>query len=86
MSLGSDCIPEIDIDESVRYLEVENEANKGFWTTKNGTIIHVTDMTDDHIRNTINYIKRIDKIDLYLPWIHTFEKELERRYGKEGNY
>ena len=79
MSLGLDCISEIDIDEQVRYMEVEHEAMRGFWTTKDGTRIHVSDMTESHIRNTIRYIERVDKIDLYLPWVDRFKRELRER-------
>lgn len=28
------------------------------WTTQNGVTIYIKDMTDQHIINTINYIKR----------------------------
>lgn len=79
MSLGLDCIPEIDIDEQVRHMEVEHEAMRGFWTTRDGNQIHVSDMTESHIRNTIRYIERVDKIDLYLPWIDRFKRELRER-------
>lgn len=79
MSLGLDCIPEFDTDIQVRYIEIEYESMRGFWTTRDGTRIHVSDMTESHIRNTIRYIERVDKIDLYLPWIDRFKRELRER-------
>lgn len=29
------------------------------WTTKNGTTVAITDMTDAHLRNTIHYLRRL---------------------------
>ena len=83
MSLGSDIVTELDIDCQVRYMEVRNEAMRGFWTTRDGSQVHVSDMTESHIRNTIRYIERVDKVDLYLPWIDRFKSELRER-GLDG--
>ena len=83
MSLGLDTIPELDIDELVRYMEVEEDAKKGYWMTKDGRILHVSQMSENHIRNTIKYIESVDKIDLYLPWINRFKRELKER-GLDG--
>ena len=64
------------------YHDIKQEAKSKIWTTKDGTKIAVKDMTDSHIRNTINWIKRKDKYDYYLPWIKVFEEELT---GREDN-
>lgn len=79
MSMWDDYALEVDLDQDIRYMEIEQEANEGYWTTKDGKMIHVSDMTESHIRNTINFIKKRDSCDMYLPWILVFEKELERR-------
>lgn len=83
MSLGLDIIPELEIDEQVRYMKVEEDAKKGYWLTKDGRILHVSQMSEKHIRNTIKYIERVDKTDLYLPWINRFKRELKER-GLDG--
>ena len=71
--------PYDDFSEMQRRQAVKNEAKEGFWTTKDGTVIHVSKMTTSHIRNTINFIKRKDFDDSYLPWILRFERELKDR-------
>lgn len=82
MSIGSDMIDVLDMDEYCICMQIDEEAKAGFWETKDGTKIHVTDMTTSHIKNTINFIKRRDYNDRYLPWIDRFEEELERRGEK----
>ena len=61
------------------YYDIEEKARSKIWTTKDGTKIPVKDMTDSHIQNIINLIKRKDKRDYYLPWLKVFEEELENR-------
>ena len=64
------------------YHDIEVQAKNKIWTTKDGTKIPVSKMTDSHILNTINLIKRKDRHDYYLPWIKVFEEEMRRRGGK----
>ena len=73
--------PELDkyFAEMQIYHDIEEEAKSKIWTTKDGTKIPVRDMTDSHIQNTINLIKRMDKYDYYLPWLKVFEEELRDR-------
>ncbi len=70
-----------DIDNDWEQIrdEIEDEAEYGVWTTKDGEQIPVEEMTTSHIQNTIAFIKRTDQTDMYLPWIRVFEHELERR-------
>lgn len=72
----------IEYDWEQARLDVEDEAEYGVWTTKDGKQIPIEEMTTSHIQNTIAFIKRTDETDLYLPWIKVFERELERR--KDG--
>ncbi len=69
-----------------RYMRIKEQAEKGYWTTKDGKKIHVTKMTESHIRNAMKLLEQSDKEDLYLPWIKVFLEELKRRgllHGKE---
>lgn len=79
MSMGEEWIAEhyYDVEEEMR--RIEDEAKQGVWTTNNGEQIPVEGMATSHIKNTIAYIKRVDSIDMYLPWIRVFEAELTRR-------
>lgn len=79
MSLGSDWIADHIFDPEAEIIAIDHEAREGIWRTKDGREILVQMMTTNHIRNTIAYLKRIDSIDMYAPWIITFEEELERR-------
>ena len=76
---GAECKIEMEIERDMEYLRISNEADKGIWTTRDGRKIPITEMTDAHLTNTINYLKRIDTIDMYYPWIVVMKEELERR-------
>ena len=64
---GAECKIEMEIERDMEYLRISNEADKGIWTTRDGRKIPITEMTDAHLTNTINYLKRIDTIDMYYP-------------------
>lgn len=78
----ADHVPDWDDDifiyESIAS-EIERKAKKRIWTTREGKDIPVSKMTSNHIQNTINFIKRNDKNDLYSCWLKVFEEELENR-------
>ena len=59
------------------YLAVKEIAAQKIWTTSSGMKIPVSEMSDLHIKNVINFIKR-DRHEL-LPWIDVLEEELKRR-------
>ena len=80
MSYFEDFIADnLPFDADIKYMYVEEDAKKGIWTMRNGEKIHVSEMAESHINNAIKYIEKHDKNDIYLPWIHAFKKELERR-------
>lgn len=79
MSMAEDYLDAYDIEEE--YERIRKEAKTGIWTTKDGRHIAVSDMTDEHIVNTLNMLKRIDYNDMYLPWIERFEAEIWYRQG-----
>ena len=81
MSLGSEYISESYANEIELRMEIEKSAANGIWTTRDGRRIHITDMSEDHIKNTINYIRRNDSVDIMLPWVVAFQNELIRRNG-----
>lgn len=56
--------------------EVEEQGCEFF---DDGMKIPVEEMTTSHIKNTIAYIERKDKYDLYEPWLRVFRAELESR-------
>lgn len=74
-------VPEWDNDVFYEELafEIEENAKKRIWKTRDGTMIPVSKMTESHIKNAINYIKRNDDYDLYGPWLNVFKEELEYR-------
>lgn len=82
MSMGMEWVAEHESVWQQTRWQIEDEAKHGVWTTKDGQEIPVEDMTTSHIRNTIAFIERTDKTDLYLPWVKVFKAELKRR-GEE---
>lgn len=66
-------------DTEQEYLYVEDMANRGIWTTRDGTEIRVEDMTSSHIRNAKALCERNNVCDLYTPWIERFTEELRKR-------
>lgn len=79
MSMYDDIRDEIVIDDLVTRQQVELNAMRGFWKMRDGKKIHVSDMSESHIRNTIKFIQKVDHTDLYLPWINRFKNELRER-------
>ena len=79
MSLGSEWITDHIFDPEAERISIDREACEGIWRTKDGREIPVRMMTTNHIKNTIEYLKRIDYMDMYATWIIAFEEELERR-------
>ena len=44
--------------EALRILELEQERRDSYyWTTSKGKEINVKDMSDTHLKNTINYLR-----------------------------
>ena len=54
----------------------DNFLKKGIWTTKSGTIIHISQMNINHLQNCINKCKRESWRTYALPKL---EKELKLR-------
>ena len=79
MSMAEDYIDAFDIEDE--YERIRKEAKRGIWTTKDGRHIAVSDMTDEHLVNALNMLKRNDCDDMYLPWIERFEAEIWYRQG-----
>ena len=80
MSLGSEYISESYANEVELRMEIEKSAANGIWTTRDGKRIRIIDMSEDHIKNTINYIRKNDSTDMMLPWVTVFQNELKRRH------
>jgi len=62
------------------------DAPDGMWTTKNGGLIHVSNMTKTHLRGAIRICERASltstfscDIDKWNSWIQVFEDELFTR-------
>lgn len=77
MSLGQEYKAEYDANDI--YMIRKAEAERGVWTTKDGQRIHIQDMTDSHIRNTLNMLIRNNDFDINAAWIEVLSKELNRR-------
>lgn len=55
------------IKATLKDLELElwlrnRNSSKIIWETKNKNVIPIKDMTDDHLINTINHLKKIDRM------------------------
>lgn len=57
--------------------------DKKIWTRQNGTRIRVSDMSNEHIQNTINFLKREGRC---LEWVDIFLDELDSRNPKKDKY
>lgn len=79
MSLGKELMYEFQAGLIDLEAKIENDVSRGIWVTKDGREVHISNMSDEHIKNSISMLKRNDHCDLYLPWIDRFEKELEKR-------
>ena len=66
------------------WIDMEfTKADRGIWTQKNGEEINIKDMTDSHIQNTINMLKRRDCDSINEYWIMTLEAEQRARKEKK---
>lgn len=71
---------EDDYFEEAQLLKEEYRNGIAIWETKNGNCIKVSEMKDDHIINTYNYLKRIaERNYLQNEWIEVFKQEIVRR-------
>lgn len=78
MSLGSDYRADHCVDiEDIKY-HARLYAKNGIWVKKDGTRIKISDMSDNHIANSINLLKRNESVisDIYIP---VLKAELDRR-------
>ena len=85
MSLGAECLAntEWERDQQIKRLEelyfrVLNDCMQRIWRTKDGRIMSVSEMTENHIQNFINRLERNDH-PYKGHYIEMFEKELEER-------
>jgi len=76
MSMGSELLEDMMIDELIREDIQERMQKNKLWTTADGRSIKIKNMSDSHIENTIQYLHR--KGDRY-GWITILEKEFAKR-------
>lgn len=85
-------LPGMDVE---RMLEVLDGVDVGDfqWTTRQGRTVAIKHMTDEHIHNAINYLKRRDTCSVCCPeghlrrytpqfYLELFKRELQRRADK----
>lgn len=95
MSLGSEMLMELIIEEAVAEAELKDEYMRlkaifeaGFWITKERKTVKISNMTGNHIRNSIKMIERNiqDEIYSYLEEeladiaLANLKQELKKRY------
>lgn len=74
----SEYTEEMEIEFEVLYWQAVQEAKSRTWTMKNGEKIHVTKMSDSHIRNCIAMLER-NGSPFAEPFVCMFRAEQERR-------
>lgn len=78
MSLGRELTIEECIESNLLHIRADDMASKGLWTMKDGRTVCVRDMTDAHITNCVNMLKRGNS-PYAEPFICMFEEEQKRR-------
>ena len=78
MSYGQEIAMEQMIERELIYQHACDMAEKGLWETKDGQILSVSKMTDQHISNCIAMLKRSNS-PYAEPFIIMFENEQNKR-------
>lgn len=65
-------------DTEIDY-QAQEDLKENIWTTSIGEEVHITDMTNHHINNTIKWLKSNSDFYQSEEWIEVFEEELERQ-------
>lgn len=82
LAIDEALLQELEYDRELDAERVIKRAQSGIWTTREGDKIHVRDMAESHLTNTILYLTRRDVV-LYQPWITLMQSELKRRNRNE---
>ena len=59
--------------------QYKEEGDNMYWIMKNGTDIMIKDMADNHLKNTINMLKKKQFNETRSAWIEIFEIEFRIR-------
>lgn len=78
MSYGEELLEEIHIEDAIHYAVNEKNIAEGIWTMRDGNQINIKDMSRQHLRNTINMLKRGNS-PFAEAWITRMTEELEFR-------
>ena len=75
MGIGAEYIENMIVSHYIQ----KDYVRRGIWTMQDGAEILVKDMSDRHIENCINMLKRIPEHELADGWIEKFKDELKER-------
>jgi hypothetical protein len=81
MSLGEELHYELLAHIDGLYHKIKSEAESGIWTTRSGEKIDIHDMSNNHIKNALAMVEKLNKDsnDMMFPWEMRFKQELRNR-------
>lgn len=74
-----------DDGDEMTLLEVEAEAERGWWKENDGSYTYITDMPNMKMVAIMGILKKRKDPHKWLPWFERFKDEMDRRRALRGN-